>query len=253
MKNLDFIAPYIPNFILILIRAGFIIVMLPFFGSKTIPATFKIGLIISIAAVLTPVIDLRAREEIIPFLMIKELFVGITIGLVARLVFLSIEMAGQIMSNTMGLSIATFFNPEIGQSTEVARLFSSILMLLFLSMDAHHDLIYIFARSYEWLPGGSFSLKAVFPEIINLTGSLLIMALKVSAPVVTSMLITNILFGFLYRAAPQMNIFFVGYPLYIFIGFLVMLLSIPVFVNISENLLNSTRENLFRTIELMGR
>lgn len=253
MNNIDFIARYIPNFFLILIRAGFILIMLPFFGSKTIPATFKIGLIVAIAAVLTPVIDFRVKENEMPIFIIRELLIGITLGLVARSVFLAIETAGQIMSNTMGLSIATFFNPEIGQSTEVARLLSSFLMLLFLSMDAHHDLIYIFARSYEWLPGGSFSLKSVFPEIINLTSSLFIIALKVSAPVVTVMVITNILFGFLYRAAPQMNIFFVGYPVYIFVGLFVMLLSMPFFVNVSGHLPGSVREEMLRTIELMRR
>lgn len=253
MNNIDFIARYIPNFFLILIRAGFILIMLPFFGSKTIPATFKIGLILAIAVVLTPVIDFKIKEDEIPLFVIRELFIGITLGLVARTVFLAIETAGQIMSNTMGLSIATFFNPEIGQSTEVARLFSSILMLLFLSMDAHHDLIYIFARSYEWVPGGSYSLKSVLPEIINLTGSIFIIALKVGAPVITVMVITNILFGFLYKAAPQMNIFFVGYPVYIFLGLFVMLLSMSVFVNVSGNLLSSMREEMLRTIELMRR
>lgn len=253
MSNIDLLSRYIPNFFLIMIRAGFVLIMSPLFGSKTIPATFKIGLIIAISAVLTPVIPFSVKEEEIPFFVIRELLIGITLGLVARFIFLAIEMAGQIMSNTMGLSIATFFNPEIGQSTEVARLFSSILMLLFLGMDAHHDLIYIFARSYEWLPGGSFSLKSVLPEILNLTASLFTVALKISAPVVTTMLLTNILFGFIYRAAPQMNIFFVGYPVYIFVGILVMLLSMPVFVNVSGNLLGSIKDDMVKTIELMGR
>lgn len=253
MNNIEFISGYIPNFFLILIRAGSIIIMLPFFGSKTIPPIFKIGLIIAISAVLTPVIEFQVKAEDLPLFIIKELFIGITLGLVARVVFFAIETAGQVMSNTMGLSIATFFNPEIGQSTEVARLFSSILMLLFLSMDAHHELIYIFARSYEWLPGGSISLASVLPEIINLTGTIFVIALKIGAPVITVMFLTNILFGFLYRAAPQMNIFFVGYPVYIFVGLLVMLLSMPVFVNVSGNLLGSIKEDMLRTIELMRR
>lgn len=253
MSNMDLISRYIPNFFLIMIRAGFILIMLPFWGSKTIPSTFKIGLIIAISAILTPVIQFDVKEKDIPLFVIRELLIGITLGLVARIIFLAIEMAGQIMSNTMGLSIATFFNPEIGQSTEVARLFSSILMLLFLGMDAHHDLIYIFARSYEWLPGGSFSLKSVLPTIINLTGHMFVIALKISAPVVTIMLLTNILFGFIYRAAPQMNIFFVGYPVYIFVGILVMLLSMPVFLNVSVNLLGSIKDDMVKTIELMGR
>ncbi len=253
MNNIDFIARYVPNFFFIMIRASLIIIMLPFFGSKTIPPIFKIGLILAISVVLTPVIELKVNEDNIPFFVIRELFIGITLGLVARSVFFAIETAGQIISNTMGLSIATFFNPEIGQSTEVARLLSSILMLLFLGMDAHHDLIYIFARSYEWLPEASFSLESVLPEIINLTASLFVIALKVSAPVVTVMLLTNILFGFIYRAAPQMNIFFVGYPVYIFVGFLVMLLSMPVFANVSGNLFVSVKEEMLRTIELMRR
>jgi len=247
---MDILTPYIYNFLFILLRAGIVVSLLPFFGSKNFPAQFKIGFIIAIALILTPIVELNISKTGIPLLVMREALVGIVLGLTARFIFLAVEMAGQVVSNAMGLSIATIFNPEFGQSTEIARLYGMMAVLIFLAMDAHHDLIYVLVRSYEWLPGGHINMKDLIPEFVSVSGKIFLIALKISAPVVIAMLISSLLLGFIYKAAPQMNIFFIGYPIYIFVGFIVILIGIPVFTHVIGGYLNGIRDEMIRIIAI---
>jgi flagellar biosynthetic protein FliR len=247
---MDVFAKYIPNFLLILLRAGVVIGMLPFYGSKSIPAQFKIGLVIAIALILTPIVNFEFSRSAISALVIREVIFGMVLGLSARFVFLAVDMAGQMISNAVGLSMATLFNPEIGQSTVVSNLYGIIVKLVFLAMDAHHDLIYIFVKSYEWLPAGTIDVKNLVAEMVGITGGIFTIALKLSAPIIIIMVITNLLLGFIYKAAPQINIFFVGYPLVMFIGFVLMLLGLPFFIQVTGNDFALIREEMTRVIEL---
>jgi len=241
---------YIYNFLFILLRAGIVVSLFPFFDSKNFPAQFKIGFIIAIALILTPIVELDISKTGIPLIVMREVVVGIILGLTARFIFLAVEMAGQMVSNAMGLSIATIFNPELGQSTEIARLYGMIAILIFLAMDAHHDLIQVFVKSYEWLPEGKININNLIPEIISVSGKIFIIALKISAPVVIAMLISSLLLGFIYKAAPQMNIFFVGYPVYIFVGFIVILIGIPVFIHVISSYLNDIKYEMIRLMAI---
>ncbi|KAF0122596.1 MAG: flagellar biosynthetic protein FliR [bacterium] len=245
---MDIFAKYIPNFLLILLRAGVVVSLLPFLGSRNVPARFKIGFVIAIAFILTPVVEFNISQTEMPILVLREIMLGITFALTARSIFFAVDMAGQMMSSVMGLSIATIFNPELGQSTEVAQLYGVIAMLIFLAMDIHHDLVYVFVKSYEWLPAGHIDIKNLAVYMISLGGKMFIIALKISAPVIIAMIISNLLLGFISKAAPQMNIFFVGYPVYIFVGFIVMLFSISVFMPVIGMYFNIIKDEMVRVI-----
>ncbi len=239
-------AKYLPNFFFIMVRAGIFLSMIPFFSSKNFPVQFKIGFLLAISLILTPGGEFRSGEASLPLRVMKEVVFSMALGLSVRFVFLAFEMAGQIMSNTMGLSIATVFNPEFGQSTEIAQLQGIIAMLLFLAMDAHHDLIYIFVKSYDILPAGQINVNALMPEAVALIGKMFVIGLKLAAPVTVGMVIVQFLLGFLYKAAPQMNIFFVSFPIYIVLGFLVMLLSLPVLIHVLEGSFGGISEQMLR-------
>lgn len=252
MSELDIYSKYVPNFLLILLRVSIFFSLLPLYGNKSLPAHFKIGFIIAMTLVLTPVVDAKASTNEIPLLVVRELLFGIALGLTARFVFFAVEISGQLMSTAIGLSMASIFNPEMGQSTEIGSLYGIFAMLLFLVMDAHHDLIYIFVKSYEWLPSGHIEVKNLIGEIMAGSGRMFVIALKLSAPLVIIMLVVNILFGFIYKAAPQMNVFFVGYPVYIFVGFLVMIISIPVFTHVLGGYFNTIKDDMYRIITAAG-
>ena len=245
-------AHYIPNFLFILLRAGIVLNLLPFIGSTSMPHQFRIGLPVAVALILTPVVDIQVARSAIPFVVVREVMFAMIFALAARFVFFAVDMAGQVMSSATGLSMAAMINPEIGQSTVISQLFSIIATLLFFAVDAHHDLITIFVRSYDLVPlGTAINIQGIMTAGVSFTASIFVIALKISAPVVIIMLITNIILGFVSKAAPQMNVFFVGYPLYLFLGFLTMFLSLPVFVFVMGRYFKGIPDEIGRVMLMM--
>jgi len=243
--------PYLPNFLFIFLRAGIVLMMLPFFGSMSFPPQFKIGIIAAVSLVLAPVVDIQFTRALIPAMVVREVFFGMVFGLASRFVLYAVDIAGSIMSTSSGLSIATTFSPDFGSSLEVARLYSIIAMLLFLAMDIHHDLIAVFVKSYEWVPVGTANLSGLVGAGVSFATKIFIIALKLSAPVVIIMLITHILMGFIYKAAPQINIFFIGFPVYIFLGFLTMMIGLSVFASVMGGYFNGIKDELGRVLIMM--
>ncbi len=227
--NTEAFAPYITNFLIILLRSSIFVAMLPIIGGKELPGQFRLGFAVFIALLLTPVVKFEVHENSIPLLIIKELLIAFALGFSVRFIFMAINLAGQVMSQAIGLSAASIFNPEMGQSTQISEVLGVMAMLYFLVLNAHHEIIYIFVKSYELLPAGQLNIMPVIPEVVSLGNKMFILALKIGAPVIVGLLIVNILTGFLYKLAPQMNIFFIALPLNIFLGLLLMILSIPVF------------------------
>jgi len=249
---MESLTTYLPNFLFILLRAGIVLSLVPFFSSELFPPMFRIGMAVAISLVLTPVVEFHVATPEIPIVVFREILFGMAFGLAARFVFYAVDMAGQLMSNASGLSIATAFNPEIGQSSELSRIFGIIAMLIFLAMDIHHDVIYVFVKSYEWLPAGSaLSAGSLVTLTVSFVTKMFIIALKISAPVVISMLIANVVLGFVYKAAPQINIFFLATPVYIFLGFLIMMISIPAFAYVAGGLFSSTKDEIGNVIMLL--
>jgi flagellar biosynthetic protein FliR len=193
-------------------------------------------------------VEFKVERPEIPLVVMREIFFGMALGFAGRLVFFAVDMAGQLMSTATGLSMASVFNPEIGQSTEISMVYGIIAMFVFLSLDAHHDLITIFIKSYEWLPAGHLDVQSLISPIIFMGSKMFLIAIKVSAPVVILMLVANILLGFMYKAAPQINIFFVAYPIYIVLGFSVMLLSMPVFIYVVGDYFMGIKDDMLRAI-----
>jgi len=253
MPGADILAIYFPRFLMVLLRSSVFFAFLPILGSSSLPGRFRIGLAVAIAALLTPVVDFRAGENDVAILVLREVVLGMVLGLSVRFVFYGIEMAGQMMSDTMGMSIATVFNPEMGQTTEISQLLAIMTTLLFLATDAHHDLIAIFVRSYDLLPAGGSDIGALVREGISLVGRIFIIGLKLGAPVVIGMVTLNLMLGFLVKATPQINIFFISFPLFIGVGFVILLLALPVYLAAIGGSFGDIRTEMSRIIEMAGR
>jgi flagellar biosynthetic protein FliR len=211
---------------------------------------FKMGLAVFISLLLTPVVDFQFSENQVPLLVIKEVLIGLALAFTARMVFYAVNMAGLHVSFSMGLAMGRVFNPETGQSTHVAELFGVIAMLFFLITDAHHDLIYIFVKSFELLPGGKVNIASMIPMIVSLGSKMFVIALKIASPIRVGLFIVHIMAGFLYKMAPQLNIFFITMPLNIFLGFLLIAVCIPVFEYVLEINFSNMRNEMMRIIML---
>jgi len=246
----DTLTHYIPNFLLILLRASIVIAFLPLFNNENFPVQFKMGLVLTITLILTPLVELKIQENNIPIIVIKEIIFGLAIGIGVRTIFLAIELAGDAISNAMGISIATIYNPDIGQSTMIARLYNLFIVLLFFAMDIHHDIIYVFVKSYDLLSVGEVHISNLTSNIIKGGSKIFEIGIKIGAPVIVGMMITNFLLGFIYKASPQMNIFFVSLPVNLFIGFIIMLLTVPVLFFFFGEHLSRIKETMLRIIIL---
>lgn len=227
--NLEFLAPYISNFLFLLLRSSIFVTLLPVIGDKQLPGQFRLGFAVFIAILLTPVVKVEIHENSIPLLVIKEALIAFALGFTIRVIFMAVNLAGQIMSQSIGLSAASVFNPEMGQSTQISEVLGVMAMLYLFVMDAHHEIIYIFVKSYELLPAGQLNIMSVIPEVLSMGNKMFVLALKIGAPVTVGLLIANILTGFLSKVAPQMNIYFIALPLNIILGLLLIILGIPVF------------------------
>ena len=250
MENTFVLAKYFSNFLILLIRLGVILFLLPFWSGKQFPRTFKIGMVLAIAYVLAPVIPMEIRQQEIPMIIVQELLLGATLGSAARLIFMAVEFAGTLISDAMGVSIATVFNPEMGQSTEISTILGLMAMLLFLAMDLHHDLMAMIVKSYEVLPVGHLRIDNLLVKGISIGGQVFVLALKIAAPVVVAMTIVNVLMGFMYKAAPQVNIFFVSLPIYVAIGLLILFLSTPLLFNFLGTQFPGLKEEINRILIL---
>jgi len=246
--NINALSGHITNFLFVLLRTGIFISLLPVIGGKQMPPQFRMGLAVFISLLLTPVVNFTIAENSIAILIIKEIIIAMTLGFAVRFVFLAVNMAGTFISYTMGLSMATVFNPEVGQDTLVSEIYGIMTMLLFLVMDAHHDLIFVFVKSFELLPIGNVNVAPLLPEVVAMATGLFVMAIKIAAPVMVGLLIVQLLSGFLYKVAPQMNIFFVALPLNIFLGIMLMILSIPVFEHVLGISFSDLRGEMIRLL-----
>ncbi|MBI4682637.1 MAG: flagellar biosynthetic protein FliR [Nitrospirae bacterium] len=246
--NVEILSGYMTNFLFILLRAGIFISLLPVIGGKQLPAQFRIGFAVFISILLTPVVNFQIAENNIPILIIKELIIAMALGLTVRFLFLAVNMAGTFIGFAMGLSMAQVFNPEVGQDTLIAEIYGIFTMLVFLAMDAHHDLVFVFVKSFELLPAGQLNIEPLLPQIVSLVTGMFVLAIKISAPVMVGILIVQLLSGFLYKAAPQMNIFFIAMPLNIFLGFVLIILSLPVFEHVLGISFSDLREDMTRLI-----
>jgi flagellar biosynthetic protein FliR len=157
------------------------------------------------------------------------MLIGLAMGFAMRIVFAAIEMAGEVASLTMGLGFATFFDPLTkGRSSAVSQFLALIATMAFLAVNAHLVLIEALAESFYTMPIAADPMSSGGPlAVARWGGHIFTAALQLSLPIVAALLVTNVALGILTRAAPQLNIFGIGFPISLGVGLLVVSLALP--------------------------
>ncbi|MBA4393548.1 MAG: hypothetical protein C0407_08350, partial [Desulfobacca sp.] len=137
---------------------------------------------------------------------------------------------------------------EMGRSTTISTLLGLLAMLLFLILDLHHDLIYLIVKSYEIIPVTKIRIDTLLIKGISLSSQIFPMAIRIAAPVLIGMIIINILMVFVAKAAPQMNIFFISMPVHLFVGLVILTLSVPLLINFLVGHFTGLNQELNRII-----
>lgn len=205
----------------------------PIFGNVGVPIQVKIGFGLLLSIIIAPLVPALPALDPISFqgllILAQQFIIGLAMGFAMRIAFASVEMAGALAGTTMGLSFATFFDPQSkGQSTAVGQFFSLIATLAFLAINGHLLLVSALAESFLTLPIMSAPLEVQgFYHLAIWGGKIFSTGLQLSLPIVAALLITNIALGILTRAAPQLNIFGIGFPVTLTVGFVLIAMALP--------------------------
>ena len=242
-------------FLLMLVRMSGLFVTAPFFGSRNVSGRIRMSLAFMCALLLFPMVfrhELAIPDTLFPFpfMVIKELLVGLVMGFTAYLFFTAVQMAGQLLDMQIGFGMVSVFDPLSGQQVPLLGNFKYILaMLVFLSTNSHHFLFSGFINSYQYIPIKKEDFKPQSAEVFaDMVGGLFVIAMKISIPVLSALLLSDIALGILARTMPQMNIFVVGIPVKIFIGLFVLTLVIPFYILFLEVAFNGMYQEMYKIL-----
>src|SRR3546814_6487344 len=159
----------------------------------------------------------------------QEAMIGLTLGFILQLAFAAPLLAGEYIANSIGLGFANMVDPQSGNHSAVVGQFLMIMMtLIFLSLDGHLILVELVVKSYELMPlGGDWLGRERFWDVVTFGSYVFAGGLAIALPVGFALFGLNLLVGVLTRAAPQLNIFAVGLPLTLMIGFIVLAIAFP--------------------------
>ena len=224
---------WLGQFVWSLFRIAAMFMVVPLFGARYIPVRVRLALSVAMALVLYPI--LPAPPAVEPFspegvaLVFQQVLIGVAMGFIMQLVFDAIVIGIQTVSMSMGLGFAVFLDNQNGVQVPVlSQLHLLIALLLFLSFDGHLMLVQLLADSFRVLPIGVGTLSAdAFWLVASWGSKLFIGAMKVALPAATAVLIVNLSIGVISRAAPTLNLFAIGQPLTMLVGFVVLYATLP--------------------------
>lgn len=213
------------------LRIGGLLMVAPILGAMFVPGRLRVLLTMVLATAMLPLVGSPPAVEpfsVAGFLAVaQEMVLGLAIGFVLKMAVEAAVLAGQLVSSGMGLSFAMVVDPQSGGMPLLGRFYLIVASLLLLAANAHLQLIAILAESFRIIPIGSGGIEAGEARAIaDFAGLMFAGALRLSLPAVVAMLMVNVAFGVISRAAPTMNLFAVGFPLTLLMGLLIILVDV---------------------------
>jgi flagellar biosynthesis protein FliR len=229
------------------LRIGACLMVAPVLGARFVPTRFRLLLAVAIAVLVAPLLPDLPKAS--PFsaggllISVQQIVIGVSIGFVLQIVFDALAMGGQLLANSMGLSFAFNVDPLHGASTPVlAQFYTLMATLTFLALNGHIVVLEILVDGFTTLPIGAGGIGSDGAwQIASWGRQLFVGALMVALPGVTALLIVNLAFGVVSRAAPSLNLFAIGFPVTLIGGLLVIQLGLPV---VQSGFLTLMRESL---------
>ena len=223
--------------------------IMPVLGGGEIPVRVKVALSLLITLLIIPslgampLVDPLSVDSIL--ISLQQLLIGVAMGLLVLVAFNAATMAGESIAITMGLGFALMNDPQNGAQVPVVSQFYLVMgTLLFLSFDGHHAILMLLNASFVLLPiGESFTNQSLW-ILVSWGGSIWYGALAIALPALAAMLTVNITMGIITRASPQLNLFSVGFPITMTVGFFAIMLSLKTYQISFENLMILSQETI---------
>ena len=224
----------------------------PILGDTSVPIRVRIGLAIFVTICVAPGVPVVPDVALLSgdgFVLIgRNLLIGAAMGFSVKLAFAAIEYAGDLMGLQMGLGYATLVNPDTNdQDPILGGLLQYFAMLAFLVANGPLMMIAGVSESFQTLPiAGAAGAFDDWKSLVLEGGLVFGLALHLALPVIAALLVTNIGLGVMTRAAPQLNVFSIGFPLTITVGLVVLAISLPVLLTMSDNAVTASVSRFLR-------
>ncbi len=227
----------------------------PLFGHASIPARVKVGLGLLLSVAVAP--GVPPLPEVAPFsgdgllVLVQQVLIGLAIGFGMRLVFAAVELAGELAALSMGLSFSTFFDPlSRSQASSISQFFGWLALMVFLASNLHLALLATLAKSFTVLPISATPMgMGPFRMLATYGGQVFALGLQLALPIIAALLVTNLALGILNKAAPQLNLFGIGFPITLGAGFLMIAVVLPY---LSAPLLAAMEQALIRVTSALA-
>lgn len=229
--------PEVVTFMLVFGRAAGLVMSAPFWGSRVVPVAVRICVSLLLAGATHALISTARPSQDFSLLSLffsvaGEIFLGLMLGWIAQVLFSGMRLAGQEIENKSGLGLIHLVDPNEGGQSGVFSAFLDLMAgLLFFAMNGHHLLVQALLSSYSVFPlnGEKFATRLI-AGLVSSAGEIFSIALRVSAPILVGLLLSDIVLGILSRAIPQMNVFMVAQPVQFGFTILLLMLSLPALV-----------------------
>lgn len=241
-------------FVLLLFRVGALFITSPIFGRRNIPNIVKIGFLGALTYLFF-VIGPEPLEIVYAtlfdyfLLILKEVVVGVALGYVTTAFFSLTYISGQIIDMQLGLGIVNVYDVQSNtQVPIVGNILNIVMLLCFFIANGHQRLIYVVYLTLEALPIGSIVLSGELAlTALEIFANTFAIGVMVALPMIASGLILEITFGALARTVPQLNMFVVGIPIKTLLGYVMLMVLIPLFIRMSGSIF----DQMFEAIDMM--
>lgn len=241
----------------VILRLLGLFLLAPAFNHRSIPVVIKIALAFALSLALYPVVRPMLGEFPsdlfgIVALAVRETVIGLFLGLSAHLAVEAIHTAAQFIGFQMGFGVGGLMDPQMQSSvTVLVPLYGWVVLMLFFSLNLHHELIYLFVQSFRITKGieeGFLQNGDTMKYLVSMFGDLFVTAVRMAAPFTLLALASNLAIGLLNRMMPQMNVMLFSFPITILLGLITFYLVAPELLDFIESMLTGASE---KTVALL--
>ncbi|MFH2054992.1 MAG: flagellar biosynthetic protein FliR [bacterium] len=234
-------------YLLTTFRVAGLFAIAPVLGHRLVPVQVRIPLTLLLAYFLfsyTGSVPIELGESLWPLagLALREFGFGVLLGFLFQILFLGVQFGGGVIGYQIGFALVNVIDPSTSTNVSIiSQMKLLIATLVFLLINGHHVVLQALFESFKLVPLGQISLNTLAAEgIVRFAGETFIIGVKLAAPVVVTLFVTDLCLGILARTMPQMNVFIVGFPLKIGVGLFILATTLPLFGYVFTKLFDST-------------
>jgi len=248
----------VPVFVLVLIRTGGLLLAAPVFGASVVPVTARVAIAFALAFLFAPLVGPASVPTGIAGFALAgagELAIGLLIGFAASLLFAAVQLAGHLIDQDLGISLAATLDPISNEQVSIVSQFKTALAVtVYLLINGHHFLVACTLESFRTVPVAGLACPPAIPVTLvgDMAARLFAVALGLAAPALATLFLVTVAMAFLARTVPEMNLLTLGYPMRVLVGYAALAVGVGFFVHGFARLVAGHESSIRSVLPLLG-